>query len=338
MMSAMPDPTTERAIAIVGAGVAGLAAARALRERGCRVAVFDKGRSAGGRVATRRREAWQFDHGAQFFTVRDARFAAALEPLREQGTIARWPGPFRTLERGEFGPDPRPGAERWVGTPGMSALARGLASDLAVTTGQRIAALRRRGAAWELWTDDAVPVVHGPFAAVVLALPPAQATALLSDVGASPVADTARTLADALQPCLAALVAFAAPIPQVDGGLFVTDEQLSFAAHDGGKPGRGDRATWVLHGTAAWSQSVLEADPQQSARQLVAAFARTLGTALPEVAHLEGHRWRYALAAEREGSPCVVDRAAGLALIGDAVAGGRVEGAWCSGRAAAELL
>jgi renalase len=308
MMSAMPDPTTERAIAIVGAGVAGLAAARALRERGCRVAVFDKGRSAGGRVATRRREAWQFDHGAQFFTVRDARFAAALEPLRTSGAVARWPGPFRTLARGEFGPDPRPGAERWVGTPGMSALARGLASDLAVTTGQRIAALRRRGAAWELWTDDAVPVVHGPFAAVVLALPPAQATA------------------------------FAAPIPQVDGGLFVTDEQLSFAAHDGGKPGRGDRATWVLHGTAAWSQSVLEADPQQSARQLVAAFARTLGTALPEVAHLEGHRWRYALAAEREGSPCVVDRAAGLALIGDAVAGGRVEGAWCSGRAAAELL
>jgi hypothetical protein len=62
-------------IAIVGAGIA---AARELRAAGREVFLFDKGRSVGGRVATRRRERWQWDHGAQFATVRDPAFAAAV--------------------------------------------------------------------------------------------------------------------------------------------------------------------------------------------------------------------------------------------------------------------
>ncbi|MFN9945496.1 MAG: FAD-dependent oxidoreductase [Planctomycetota bacterium] len=72
-----PSP---RSVAVVGGGIAGLAAARALQHAGVRATVFDKGRSAGGRAATRRREPHQFDHGAQFFTVRTPGFAAALRP------------------------------------------------------------------------------------------------------------------------------------------------------------------------------------------------------------------------------------------------------------------
>lgn len=332
-----------RRVAIVGAGVAGLAAARRLTERGAEVTLFDKGRSVGGRVATRRRERealppLQFDHGAQFFTVRDARFAAALAPLRDAGHIALWPGPFRTLAQGSFGPDPRPGAERFVGTPGMSALARGLAAQLPVTQNQRIAALRRRADAWELWSDHAVPVVHGPFDAVVLALPPAQASALLGADHQSPVARAARELSAALQPCLAAMVEFTEPLPLAGGGMFVTDPVLAFAAHDGGKPARSGGATYVLHGSAAWSAAQIETDPQASAHELVAALARALAQRLPPLRHLEGHRWRYALAQERQGDACVLDRSCGLALAGDAVAGGRVEGAWCSGLAAGDAV
>ena len=51
-------------IAIVGAGVAGLTGALALRDAGCEVVVFDKGRGPGGRTATRRAGALSFDHGA----------------------------------------------------------------------------------------------------------------------------------------------------------------------------------------------------------------------------------------------------------------------------------
>ena len=63
--------------AIIGAGMAGISAARTLVQAGHRVSVFEKSRGAGGRMATRETPFGNFDHGAQYFTVRDPRFALA---------------------------------------------------------------------------------------------------------------------------------------------------------------------------------------------------------------------------------------------------------------------
>jgi predicted NAD/FAD-dependent oxidoreductase len=51
-------------IVVVGAGLAGLTAARSLVAGGHDVLVLDKGRSPGGRMATRRIGGATFDHGA----------------------------------------------------------------------------------------------------------------------------------------------------------------------------------------------------------------------------------------------------------------------------------
>ena len=82
-------------IGVVGAGVAGLSAARALVDRGHQVIVFEKARAPGGRVATSRLRGIEmpravagstlaFDHGAQYFTARDPRSirSAASSPLK----------------------------------------------------------------------------------------------------------------------------------------------------------------------------------------------------------------------------------------------------------------
>jgi predicted NAD/FAD-dependent oxidoreductase len=51
-------------IAVVGAGIAGLLLARALKARGKDVVVLEKSRGFGGRLATKRVEAAVFDTGA----------------------------------------------------------------------------------------------------------------------------------------------------------------------------------------------------------------------------------------------------------------------------------
>ena len=65
-------------VVVVGAGLAGLVAARALADDH-EVVVFDKGRSVGGRLATRRIGAARLDHGAQFFTVRGDDFRRQVD-------------------------------------------------------------------------------------------------------------------------------------------------------------------------------------------------------------------------------------------------------------------
>ena len=355
-------------VAIVGGGLAGLAAARELRAAGRSVVVFDKGRAAGGRCATRRNAPYTFDHGAQFFTVREPLFAAALAPFGDR-LVQRWAGPFRTWQAGTLGPDPQPG-ERYVAVPGMSALARAFAEPLgpAVQAGLRVEALRRDGDGWWLSVRrlaDEVLFACGPFGTLVLSLPPPQARALLATAGfdgasfvslpnvmppndlppiggplaAGPVTQKLDELVPSLQPCLAAMVAFREPVPGGEGALFVTDPVLGFAAHDGGKPGRAGAPTYVLHGASAWSQAQFEQPLEGSFDALLAAFARVVGGALPELVHRGMHRWRYALASPPPPGPAAVfDRDLQLAAAGDAFVGGRVEGAFLSGVAAAQLV
>lgn len=66
-------------IAIIGSGLAGLTAARTLMQAGHEVTVFEKSRGVGGRMSTRQTEFGSFDHGAQYFTVRDDRFRTLMQ-------------------------------------------------------------------------------------------------------------------------------------------------------------------------------------------------------------------------------------------------------------------
>ncbi len=66
-------------IAIIGAGLSGLACARELARTGLRVTVFEKSRSLCGRCATRKWKSHVADHGAQYFTVTTREFRDFLE-------------------------------------------------------------------------------------------------------------------------------------------------------------------------------------------------------------------------------------------------------------------
>ena len=107
------------------------------------VTVYEKSWRPGGRVSTRRTEGFAFDHGAQYLTAADSDLLALIEGARQSGSIAPWEGRLVALANGaaETFDDHR---TRWVGVPGMTALARQLANDLDVRCGHCIAAVEPR--------------------------------------------------------------------------------------------------------------------------------------------------------------------------------------------------
>ena len=121
-------------IAIVGAGIAGLACARKLAKAGVNSVVFDKGRGVGGRVATRRSGDFQFDHCAPYFTATADDFDTYLRGLIGTGHAAPW-----VDDKGHA----------WtVGKLGMSGIAKGMALRLDDWLGTQITAIHADQARW----------------------------------------------------------------------------------------------------------------------------------------------------------------------------------------------
>ncbi len=122
-----PLSDTMPRVAVIGAGLSGLTCARTLADHGYSVTVFEKSRGVGGRMSTRRTgDNLRFDHGAQYFTVRDQRFQRYVESWVHDGLVARWNGRIVVVERGAV-KERKAGTDRYVAAPGMNALGKHLA-------------------------------------------------------------------------------------------------------------------------------------------------------------------------------------------------------------------
>lgn len=327
--SSSPNPVR---VGIVGAGLAGLTAGRTLHDAGLVATLFDKGRRAGGRLSTRRTDAFQFDHGAQYLTARDPAFQAVVDRLVSQGVLAEWTPRLARLAGGELHvvEDDR---QRFVGLPTMSAFPRALAPGLDVREHVRIERVLREGERWTLVDTDGER--HEGFDSVLITAPVVQARDLLGGEfpGALATANGAT-----LRPCLAVMLGLAERYGVPFDGAWVDGSPLAWIARNSSKPGRPAGESWILHADHMWTEARLEEDREASGEALVRELRRVTGVPLPKVEHRAVHLWGYALADPALEEGCLVDRELGIALAGDWCAGNRVEGAWRSGRAAAAAL
>ena len=147
-------------VAVVGAGLSGLMAARTFRAAGRDVVVFDKGRRPGGRCNTREHDRYRFDHGAQYFTIRDPRLEAPLARWLAEGVVAEWTGTLMRISG--TGIEPAREARRFVGVPGMVSLSLHLAQGLDVRTLVRVGSLASKPEGWRLTDVEGGDLASSP--------------------------------------------------------------------------------------------------------------------------------------------------------------------------------
>ncbi len=319
-------------VAVVGAGLSGLMCARTLADQGLDVTVFEKSRGPGGRMATRRVEPnLQFDHGAQYFTARDRNFVRHVQAWIQQGFVEEWVGRFVEIEGTNVRPRTDP-PKRYVGMPNMRAVAGHLADDLSIRPETKIVRIEHNEASWEL-TDDA-HAKYGSFDYLVVSVPAPQAAGLLSD---HPLASEARAVP--MSPCWAVMAAFESPVQSPWDAALVTGSSLAWVARNSSKPGRdSEDDSWVLHGSTDWSTAHRESTSEVAAELLLKEFANLTSAKLPSIVHLDAHRWLYSATPLMLDRHALFDADAGLAVCGDWLAGGRVQGAFKSGVAAAGCI
>jgi len=331
----MPQSTRREtlSVAVIGGGMAGLTCARTLLahpEHQFAVQVFDNGREPGGRTATQQRDGYQFDAGAQYFTVHDPRFRRAVDAWRAAGLVAEWNGRLCVLENGIMSASEQ--KTRYVGVPGMSAVARHLASSCRVLRNTQVTHVHREGEHWRLLADEGTEL--GCYDVVVVAVPAPQAMAFL---GEAPRLAT-QVAAVKIVGCWAVLLAFAHPLSVPFDGAFVRDSALSWVARNNSKPGRGNAECWVLHGAPEWSEAHIDAAPEGVITWLIDAFRQATTCHIVKPIFAEAYRWRYAVPTTLLQEVCLFDPVLVIGACGDWCAGPRVEGAFVSGLALAEQI
>jgi len=331
-------------VLVVGAGLAGLSAARALRDAGRAPVLLDKARRAGGRCATRTLAGATVDTGAQFFTARGDALNELTAAWQSEGLVRRWCDGF--AKAGSIADVPASagtggdGHPRYSVTGGMNRLAALLARDLDVRTDARVTAVRGGHRAWTVTSVDTQgTVVVDTAAAVVLTPPLPQTLALLASGGVHYAEDLGRRLrALAYEPCLTLMVALdrdlALPEP---GAVQFSGGPVAWLADNVAK-GASSAPSLTVHAAWDWSETFYGAGDAQVAAQLLAAVRPWLSGAQPLATDV--FRWRYSKPRDPEdvGALVLTGDPAPLVLAGDILAGAKVEGAITSGLEAARLL
>ena len=309
-------------VVVIGAGICGLVAGRRLVGSGAQVTIVDKGRSPGGRLATRRIGTATLDHGAQFFTVRTPAFQRQVDDWIGRGLVSIWTSGFTSDD----------GHPRYVATTGMNSLAKDLARGLDVRCSTMAFSVRPASldsAAWDVLIDDGT--VHEADA-VIVTTPLPQAFALLVDAGIELDESLMRTEYDRTIALLATLDR--PPAIAGRGGVQAPTPDVSFVADNMAK-GISATPAITVHAAAAWSEAHWDDRVDALRRSLLDLVGPWLGDAA--VIEAQVKKWRFATPRTPWPDPCWV-APGGIVLGGDAFAGPRVEAAHNSGLATAHAV
>lgn len=305
-------------VVVVGAGMAGLVAARSIVDAGHGVVVLDKARSNGGRCATRRIGSAVVDHGAQFFTVRDDGFARLVDGWLRDGVAREW---CRGFGRGD-------GHPRYRGTEGMTSITKHLAAGLDVRYSSMAFEIERCDTGWRVRLDD------GSFHdgdRVVVTCPVPQSMSLVVNTDLE-VPDAIRTIE--YDKTIAALVVVDGDtkVPE-PGGIQDPDATFSFIA-DNHRKGVSPVGALTFHCNPAFSETHWWEDAAATHDRVMELAREWIGAA--RVVEHQPKRWRMATPRSVWHEACWSSQ--GITLAGDAFAGPRVEGAALSGLAAARAV
>ncbi|GIJ77615.1 NAD(P)/FAD-dependent oxidoreductase [Micromonospora phaseoli] len=300
-------------VVVVGAGIAGVACARELLRAGIPVQLRERGRVAGGRMASRRFDGRPADLGAAYLTVTDPDFAEVVREWQAAGLAREWTDTF--VAYGADGRREIPGPIRWAAPRGLRSLVEHLAQDLPLVVNRLVLGV------------EPGPTVDGQkCAAAVLAMPGPQA-ALLLDPALEAATEAVRR--QHWSPTLAAVLRFPTRRWTDFRGAFVNDHPLLGLVCDDGDR-RGDGApVLVAHTTPEFAARHL-AQPTGAAPAVEAAV-RDLLTLPDRAEHVHVHRWTYAKPVDGSDAGFHLDDD-GIGLAGDVFGKPRVQTAWRSGR------
>jgi len=316
-------------VAVIGAGVSGMACARLLAAHGYPVTVFEKEKEVGGRSSILQNNTDTYDHGCQYFLARDKRFDRHVKMFLEKGVVATWPVRLASCLHGVVH-QVEEDTDLYVGVPGMNAIASYLSRGVDLRQDTIVSTVKRVGQSWKLIAGGK----RETFDVVVVSAPAEQTAQLLH--GFPAIADVAAKVKT--RPCLSVAVGFEHILNVSFDAAHFSSCPIMWASNNRTKPGRPHNEIWTIQATTKWSEEHFSSPDDMIAKILLSSFFESSGITPVVPKFTRTHKWFYGLTEEPLKKEHVWDKDTWLGACGDWCHNGRVEGAFLSGISMAENI
>ena len=319
-------------IVIVGAGVAGLACARRLVDHGLTVKVFEKSDRPGGRCTSTSTLMGDYDHGAQYFTARNNEFQEVVSALINQKSVDKLTFDVKKISS-EKQLTNLPSENRFVGIPNMGVVAEKLSVNLPVQYSSEVVSLSYQEGTWDIvfLKGGVTNLMRADI--LILAMPIDQILNLnASERFKASVGDFR------MNPCWAVMIAFNRTVPVEYSALLINDKNapISWIMRDSAKNHRQGFERWVLHSGPKWAKANIDLSPAVVTDLLTDEFSLLTKASSPIFA--QSKLWRFASGGRHNDYHCLIDHERSVIGCGDWASGGRIEGAWISGKNTADFI
>ncbi len=323
----MSNKIKNKKIAVIGAGVSGLITAKEL-SRLNKVVVFDKSRGIGGRMATRRTNEYQFDHGAQFFTAKSKEFKEFCNKAKNDDIIEEWNCNFAEIignkinKQYQFNNNNNP---HFVSKPQMNNLCKYIAKDLNVLLGKQVKYVNFDNKKWSLETIE--DEVFNDFDYLILAIPSHQAINLIPKKFKH--FDIISNIK--MSGCFTLMLGFKEKLSTEFNAALIKESNISWISVNSCKPQRPEGFSLIINSSNSWADKNIEGDLEIIKEKMITSLRQIINFDLNNINYQNIHRWKYANAIPRQGNRSLYDPNFNLGVCGDWLISGRVESAFLSG-------
>ena len=307
---------------IIGAGMAGLSAAKQLQKTNWQVTILDKGRGVGGRMATRTLQGTKADHGAQFFSAKTTDFQQFVQQLVTQDIVREW------IWVSAMHP-------RYIGTKGMNTIPKKMAEGLDIRLNEKVIKIEKKEQ-WQVSTEAGSSYYADK---LMLTAPVPQVVELFQNSLIGLTLEEKNILESIeYQPCIAVMAALKDPVTLPSGrrGVKLINHPIEWIADNFVKGIALDIPTVTIHASIKYSRENFDKDLSIVGKELLDMAPEWIDPT--SIISYQTHRWRYSLASKRYEELFLALQNNTLLIGGDAFGMGNVEGAYLSGLAMAREI
>ena len=319
-------------VGIVGAGLAGLGAARTLRGAGHEVVIFEGNSSIGGRCCTERLGEFLFDTGCTSIAPRSPEMESAMHEISTEGLVRIQESIYThnsfRIGRGDISRDP---VRRFTYVQGNQVLCERLGEGIDIRLNSFVNQLVK--------DDDGFDIAGERFARVILATPPPVSAQILATLGEKRPLDNV-----SYRKCLSIQLGYDVPTPDVSYHAIVDPEQrhpLTWLSLESKKcQGRAPEggSAFVMQMSSGYSREHFDAAAEIIVRDGLEFLERLFGPRYRSPVVSSVARWKYSLPENLAMFSSVNRPNSKVLLASDGLLGGRTELAYAAGAQAARMI